>query len=231
MVKISNEDFFDLLNKLKEIKSTQGFKDAEKEVISYIEAGRVNVNAVNNCGRSPLVICAKEGLNKVGKALLRNGADANLICTCNGQKQTALMFAIAEDNIEMVMSLLVYNADVNFETNNKNTPLMYAVNYTTDGIVNTLISSGTDLNAQNTDGDTALHQAIECDEQGFVRCLIRNGANSLIKNKNGKTAEDLIDEKIKKSNSDSDAWIEIKKEILSSRILNSRPRRINLITL
>lgn len=233
MAKVSNDDFIMLLNRLKAYKGKdkKGFENTQNEIISHIEAGRVDVNAVDNFGRSMLVICAREGFNEIGKLLLRSGADANYVCSCNGKKQTALMFAIAEDNIDMVWSLLIYGANVNFEDSEGNTPLMYAVNYSSDGIVSTLLSSGADINAQNAEGDTALHQAVDFGEVSFASCLIHNGAYADIKNKKGKCAEELIDEKIKKGTSDSKYWAELKKEIVNAKILNSNIRRFNPISI
>ncbi|EAY06190.1 hypothetical protein TVAG_099010 [Trichomonas vaginalis G3] len=75
----------------------------------------------------------------------------------NGDKQTALHYAVANSSKEIVELLVSHGANINEKDGNGITPLQYAVGNNHKELVEFLVSHGANINGKHGDGQTALH--------------------------------------------------------------------------
>lgn len=84
------------------------------DMVRLLLDARANPNVYQTSGITPLMICAKSGDVDAVRYLLVNGADVN--ARENRRGQTALMWAAAEQQIEVARLLTEYGADSNLRT-------------------------------------------------------------------------------------------------------------------
>ena len=105
---------------------------------------------------------------------LEQGADINLQ---NKDGNTALIYAIRENNIEMVKLLLLEKgADTNLQNKDGNTALIYAIRENNIEMVKLLLEQGANTNLQNKDGNKGLMYAIRENNIEIVKLLLDYGA-------------------------------------------------------
>ncbi|MGE5404679.1 MAG: ankyrin repeat domain-containing protein [Candidatus Saccharibacteria bacterium] len=95
------------------------------------------------------------------------------------QGQTALMYAIVKNRVEIVDILLARKADPNARVNDGSTPLMYAAQQGYDHLITKLLSRGARINDCNNGGSNALSTAIFGGHYSTVDLLLRSGASDL----------------------------------------------------
>ncbi|GAB1286673.1 POTE ankyrin domain family member 1 [Apodemus speciosus] len=100
---------------------------------------------------------------------------------------TALHFACAYGQVEVVGILLRNNCDIDAVDRNFITPLMKAVQNWAYECVCTLLKHGADPNRMDKNGNTSLHYAVSEDNQTLAKCLLKYSANMEQKNKDGFT--------------------------------------------
>ncbi|XP_055458721.1 ankyrin repeat domain-containing protein 7-like [Psammomys obesus] len=103
------------------------------------------------------------------------------------KERTALHFACAYGQVEIVNVLLKNNCDIDAVDRNSITPLMKAVQNWTYGCVCALLKHGADPNRMDKNGNTSLHYAVSEDNQTLAKCLLKYNADMEIKNKDGFT--------------------------------------------
>lgn len=131
-----------------------GFQVAEL----LLELG-ANPNIVSDWpNKTPLLIAAEKGDEKMVDLLLAYGADINQkgIWTPGQTGNTALHYAAWKGNKQMALLLLNNGADVNAQGTNKGTPLHKAVENKQREIVALLLARGADVNARDSFGKTPL---------------------------------------------------------------------------
>ena len=106
-----------------------------------------DVNAITECGKTPLMLAAMYGHKNVMEALLNAGADPNLG---------------GEEEFEEGTTALMCIASSLFASNRAE-------------IIKFLVNRGADVNARNDSGETAL--IIGCDNADSVKALIEAGAD------------------------------------------------------
>lgn len=95
----------------------------------------------------------------------------------NDEGNTALMFAVKEQNLEALEELLNAQANPNI-TDNKNTrPLMWALEHDQREIAFTLLRGKAEIDVRNKNGYPPLHLAAENGDLAIVQELIRFGAD------------------------------------------------------
>lgn len=139
-------------------------------VKDLIEQGLI-IDAKNIYGETPLMIASYENCSPVIEALLRAGADPNIVLKGH---ETPLEFAVKQKQPLIVQLLLTFDADPNL-----NNPLLSAVvgKNININIVKMLLDAGADPNSQDAGGQTALHNAAYYNHPEAVRLLLDSGAD------------------------------------------------------
>ena len=107
---------------------------------------------------------------------------------------TALMYAVNMENLEIIKLLINNRADVTIQrTNDGWTPLMEATGIYNNKIeiMQLLIDSGANINVQDSLGYTPLMWATLQEDLEAVKLLVNSGADISIENNRGDTAIDL----------------------------------------
>jgi len=103
-----------------------------------------------------LMIAASKGFDKEIERLIIKGADIDRE-TYEGA--TPLIFAVANNQLSSVLTLLAHGPDVNKMTSNNETPLLIAVKNQNPKIAEALIREGASIDLADKYGATALHYA------------------------------------------------------------------------
>jgi ankyrin repeat protein len=103
-----------------------------------------------------LMIAASKGYKSEIERLINKGADVNAE-TIEGA--TPLIFAVTDNQLISVMTLLDYKPLLNTVTNNFETPLLISVKNRYFEITEALIRAGADMNISDMHGATPLHYA------------------------------------------------------------------------
>ena len=134
----------------------QGFFDAAFEgnttaIKSLIP--HVNVNVLDEEGRSALMLASFDGHTETVRLLCENGADPNLR---DLNRRTALMYAATGPNTPAIEILLAHGAEVNITDNGEGwSALMFAAAEGQTDNIQLLLKHGSDPDLKDMDGDTA----------------------------------------------------------------------------
>lgn len=126
--------------------SSQDYYDTTSYIPSFYD-GALEYN---------LMIAASQGYLHEIDRLIQKGADINAE-TIEGA--TPLIFAVSNDQTDIVNLLIKYGADVNKATKVYDTPLIIAVKNQNDEIAEVLIRSGADIDISDRYDATPLHYA------------------------------------------------------------------------
>ena len=106
--------------------------------------------------------------------------------------QTLLHHACTEGNVERVLQLLEYGADIAAQDSTRWTPLHNAALNGHAAVVEVLLRYGADVDAVGFEDETPLHDAVA---NGHIQCaslLLQYGAEQFCKNRDGKMPKDLV---------------------------------------
>jgi ankyrin repeat protein len=145
------------------------------EYISYEYPGAINYN---------IMIAASKGYSTEIKRLIQQGADINA-ATYEGA--TPLIFAVSNNQIGSVRTLLTYNPILDKVTSNYETPLLIAVKNNNFEIAEALIREGADIDFPDRHGATPLHLASLYGYLNFVDMLLYYDASADEKADDGTT--------------------------------------------
>lgn len=188
-----------LLHLIKQAK--QGSEDTEWDIVKIAKLlleYKANPNVVSDWpNKTPLLLAAEQGNEKLMDLFLEYGADINQrgIWTPGQSGNTALHAAAVNGNEEAAKLLLSKGADVNAKGTNDNTPLHHAVGRHLH-MVKLLVSNGSDVNAKNNRGETPLHIIAGLYPQKtwaknhrieVMKILLEAGADLEAKDRSGKT--------------------------------------------
>ena len=113
-------------------------------VVSRLLDAGADANGTVPGGETPLMTAARTGKAAVVRALIVHGADVN---AKEGRgRQSALMWAAAEGNVEVLDTLIEAGADFRTPLDSGFTPLLFAVREGRIGAVKTLLKAGADVN-------------------------------------------------------------------------------------
>ncbi len=124
-----------------------------KAVNLLMDVPKINVNAFNAVGESPLMLAALKGHLEVVDKLVKKGADVNK------PGWTPLHYAASNGHVEVLKLLLESHAYIDAESPNGSTPLMMASQYGNPQSVKLLLDEGADPLLRNQLGLTALQFA------------------------------------------------------------------------
>lgn len=138
-----------------------------EELVKMLLDQKIDINAPNCDGKTPLHFAVEVGYKEMAEILLRNGASFS---------NTSLLHLAVEKGDERMTKLLIKSgADVNAEdSKNKQIPMYYAIKNTNaqlvvqllnagasvQNYVKLLVEEGTDVNTRDKYGRTALHQVL-----------------------------------------------------------------------
>ncbi|KAG5751786.1 hypothetical protein H9Q70_005580 [Fusarium xylarioides] len=151
--------------------SEGGFYDIVK---TLLETDTDAINRVDRWDRTPFLLAALGGNEKIAAYLLDHGADPSRIA---GFNLTALHLAVMTGQMAIVQRLLNADVDVNVETGGGNNALRLAAAGGFDQIVKLLLERETDVDGMNHDGMTALHLAVENGHASICKLLFGAGAS------------------------------------------------------
>jgi uncharacterized protein len=136
---------------------------------------KVDVNAADVDGMTPLIWAAHQNDLEAVKALLAAGANPK---ASNRYEVTALSEAANNGDSEMIEALLKAGADPNVATGEGETPLMTASRTGSTAGVKALIAKGANVNAKESyRGETALMWAVSENHADVVKLLVDGGAD------------------------------------------------------
>lgn len=148
-------------------------------------AKHANVNFINRSGLTALHLACQNGLSKLVKALLENGASPNMQSGI-GEMKAALHYAVENKATDVIRVLVDFkdNAgidaetpDFNLKTVDGDSPLSLALTLDARDLVPLLIQGGADVNARNGQDLTLLHQAILKEDAETAIFLLNQGAD------------------------------------------------------
>lgn len=158
-----------------------------------LKAG-ADVESPNADGQTTLMIVARAGHLDAARVLLSHGAKVNAAERWRGQ--TALMWAVAQNQPVMVKELIARGADVNARSTVNNwerqvtaepravyrpaggwTPLLYAAREGCVECARTLVEAGADINLADPEGISPLLLAVINTRFDLAAVLIKLGAN------------------------------------------------------
>ena len=145
-------------------------KDNSNMVQALIDQG-VNINFINEDGRTPLEFAISNG--RINSArLLRN----------NGGKIGSIFSAALVGDLDAIKDFLNAGSDINKKDNNGQTVLHVAIIEGHEEIIKFLISKRVDLNIKDSSGSTALFYAVTKNQNNIIKLLLEKGANVDVKN-------------------------------------------------
>jgi hypothetical protein len=131
---------------------------AEKGDLPGVEtflSQKVDVNATNDEGLTPLQVAASFGKSDIVKYLVREGAKVDLV---DEKGNSALLNAVYHDHPDTVKVLADLGANVNIQNKKGDTPLLMAAYYGFDDEFPTLLKAGCDPLVKNKNGRTYLEE-------------------------------------------------------------------------
>lgn len=163
-------------------------------VVQILLKGKVNPNAKDLDGKTPLHEAASRGHDRVVTLLLSFGGDHLKL---DNLYQNALHKACFENEPDVVRSLLLHNSRqkdkvvwkryIDAEDKLGWTPLHFACRQGGIASSRILLESGAKVNTVNKFGSTPLHDAYKSGEMELVKLLIAKGADRSTLDNRGKT--------------------------------------------
>ncbi|XP_046983060.1 26S proteasome non-ATPase regulatory subunit 10-like [Schistocerca americana] len=135
-----------------------------------------------------LIQAAQGGETEELRALLAAGADVG---SMDGDRRTALQWAVWEGHEEAVTYLLESGAEVNARNVRHNTPLHSAASVGHAAVVRLLMRASADANIRNLSGYTPLHWAAQEGHLQGATVLLEFGANMEARDDEGNTPRQL----------------------------------------
>jgi ankyrin repeat protein len=141
-------------------------------VEEYLQSG-VDANAIDDEGRTPMIMAAWRGHHHVLRSLLNSGVDIN---AADNLGRTALSWAAINGYRDITKTLLREAALVNVQGEGGLTPLMRAAWNGYEEIVADLIANKADVHITDNNGFSALRRATAQKETHIIAMLRAAGA-------------------------------------------------------
>ena len=140
-----------------------------------IKAG-ANVDGALPSGETPLMTAARVGAGDVVKSLLDHGADVNLAEQLKAQ--TALMWALSEQHIDVARLLVERGANVRAASSSGFTPLLFAARMCNLEAVQMLLAAGSHIEEEASNGGTPLLVATLRGHADLAMYFLEQGADA-----------------------------------------------------
>jgi ankyrin repeat protein len=163
---------------------SQACTNAGPSIVEQLLNAGADPNA-SASGAPPLVACAGSGGEVKVRMLLSWGADVN--ASDNWRRQTALMWAAAENHAGLVKLLIEAGANVDARSGGDFTALMFAVRQDARDAARLLIDAGADVTYIAPSTQTALRLAINNRHYTLASALLDAGAPVYTEDRQGNT--------------------------------------------
>jgi ankyrin repeat protein len=167
-----------------DLRLADAVKSGNKEAVRSLLKQRVDVNAPEADGATPLSWAAYQDDLETAGVLIAAGANVN---ASNDYAATPLMLACANGSAGMVDKLLKAGANPNAAVRTGETALMRCARTGNVETVKSLLARGANVNAMETHGDTALMWAVAQKHADIARVLIDHKADAHARTNNGFT--------------------------------------------
>ncbi|MHC4154047.1 MAG: ankyrin repeat domain-containing protein [Planctomycetota bacterium] len=180
-----------MVKKVQQAKNTKSLFEAVKkgdvEHVRKLITPRVDVNAKDRKGQTPLHFAARHGHEQIARLLIAGGADVNV--NMSDESWTPLLDAASTGHTKLAKLLLEKGAKVDVGDDYGYTPLYYAIWSEDQEMVRMLIAAGADVNSAPNERDpyNPLFYVVWMADANLVRAFIDAGANVNYKDKNGWT--------------------------------------------
>lgn len=154
--------------------------DDVAQLLAYIRAENINLNAPYWQGITLLSQAANEDRPQIAEALLANGADVNASDDPNGKvwgPSTALAHTGFSDSRAVAELLLAKGAKVDGLPGSRATPLDIAAQRGSERVALLLLEHGANPDAVDIAGWTPLHTTAYYNKPAITRILLEHGAN------------------------------------------------------
>ncbi|XP_067934302.1 ankyrin repeat domain-containing protein 27-like isoform X2 [Watersipora subatra] len=151
-------------------------------------AGLVDVNSVDEQGRTALHLSAENSDFEMTSLLLEKDAEVNGKTSVVQFTPLHLACQQLNPNKELVALLLENDAKVNCRDCNGRTPLHFSSQSGSLPVTKLLLEYNGNVNATNVRGNTPLHEAAKVNNIDIVQLLLEHNSNPTLANKNGVTA-------------------------------------------
>jgi ankyrin repeat protein len=155
-----------------------------KTIDFCIQVG-INVDQVNPCGDTALIVTGRNNKKEIFKKLFAAGADIN---KCDVGNRSAFMHAVRFFDVETLKDFISKGANVNHKDQFDVTPLMCATGNPNPGVIKLLIENKADLFATNCNGETILMGAVKDGTIDDIQLIVDAGAEINQTNVFGETA-------------------------------------------
>lgn len=147
-------------------------QETKKTIKAALEG---DINCKTSCGKTALMLAARDGDVELTKVLIERGADVN---TKDNISWGPLILAVNGGNIEIANLLIENGADVNTKNNIGVTPLMFAAKNFNVDMVELLLKNGADPKEIDDFGYSAYYVAVD---HGDDVVYIENPNSEIIK--------------------------------------------------
>ncbi|HEY3056671.1 MAG TPA: ankyrin repeat domain-containing protein [Thermoanaerobaculia bacterium] len=151
--------------------ATNSLWGKEKAVVAAFVKAKVNLEAANADGTTPLMAAAATGRAEMIDELLAAGARLD---TKDKDGWTALHYAVNNDKFQVADRLIAAKANLNAADNDKWTPMMIALDAGHGGIGEKLLKAGAKFPASWPDGASSLIHAVAGRDLAAVRLALAN---------------------------------------------------------
>ena len=139
-----------------------------KVASALVDAPKINLNAFNALGESPLMLAALKGQLALAAKMVAKGADVNKT------GWTPLHYASSNGHVDVIKLLIENHAYIDAESPNGSTPLMMASMYGNAQSVKLLLDEGADPLLKNQIGLTALQFAQRANRPDSAELLTKS---------------------------------------------------------
>jgi ankyrin repeat protein len=141
---------------------------------ALLKAG-ANPNLALPSGETPLMTAARTGTVAAVQQLVDHGVDVNRTEPSKGQ--TALMWAVADEHVDVARLLLAHKANINARSTAGFTPIMFAARQGNLEMTKLLLGSGANVNDMDGAGVGVLVVATVRGHTALAEYLLNNGAD------------------------------------------------------
>jgi uncharacterized protein len=178
---------------------------ADATLVDLLLKARADANLGNDDNQTPLMLAARNGSLPIVQSLLKAGARVNE--REKFREQTALMWAISSNSVEIVDLLIHHKAAIEVRAASNDwgnqitsepraqyrntgglTPLLFAARFGCEGCAKSLLKAGADINRPTPDGVTPLMNAIDNNNYAVANLLLDVGADPHLFDWWGRTA-------------------------------------------
>lgn len=172
-------------------------ESGKPEIVSMLLKAGADFNQTDPEGNSPALIAAQANNSQSIEIVKMLGA-AKVNLNLSNIIYTPLVYAIEQENIEMVKALLDSGADVNALTESNQSPLGAALSRSSKEIAKLLLAHKANPNVSSNMGETPLFTAIDLGDPEIVEELVKAGADLNNKTASGQTPQEYAESSNKK---------------------------------